>query len=207
MGSAVQGSTAQYNWQRITVQHIAAATCSVLCSLLTAASLLALPLSGLAALPTPLVCLQGAVLEPQGVVEIKFRAPELIATMHRIDPLILKLKVGGRYYRLYRCTAVLQVCWSAGSVAVAQIAPLCWSAAASRAEKIRAAIPALAPRLTGVGFPLCWCRLRAVRALMRPSRRASGSYCRCTTKWPSSLHRWVEHSTVLSCPELGRRRC
>lgn len=36
---------------------------------------------------------QGAVLEPQGVVEIKFRAPELIATMHRIDPVILKLKV------------------------------------------------------------------------------------------------------------------
>ncbi|KAL4426359.1 hypothetical protein ABPG77_004653 [Micractinium sp. CCAP 211/92] len=38
---------------------------------------------------------QGAVLEPQGVVEIKFRAPELIATMHRIDPLILKLKAEG----------------------------------------------------------------------------------------------------------------
>jgi len=37
---------------------------------------------------------QGAVLEPQGVVEIKFRAPELVATMHRIDPVILKLKVG-----------------------------------------------------------------------------------------------------------------
>ncbi len=36
---------------------------------------------------------QGAVLEPQGVVEIKFRAPELIATMHRIDPVIVKLKV------------------------------------------------------------------------------------------------------------------
>ena len=57
------------------------------------------------------------MLEPQGVVEIKFRAPELIATMHRIDPLILKLKVGGcavLYCRLYRCTAVLQVCWSAG---------------------------------------------------------------------------------------------
>lgn len=36
------------------------------------------------------------MLEPQGVVEIKFRPPELIATMHRIDPLILKLKVGGR---------------------------------------------------------------------------------------------------------------
>ncbi|EFN59405.1 hypothetical protein CHLNCDRAFT_56737 [Chlorella variabilis] len=38
---------------------------------------------------------QGAVLEPQGVVEIKFRAPELVATMHRIDPVILKLKAEG----------------------------------------------------------------------------------------------------------------
>ncbi|KAL4859471.1 Acetyl-CoA carboxylase 1 [Chlorella vulgaris] len=38
---------------------------------------------------------QGAVLEPQGVVEIKFRAAELVATMHRIDPLILKLKAEG----------------------------------------------------------------------------------------------------------------
>lgn len=38
---------------------------------------------------------QGAVLEPQGVVEIKFRVPELIATMHRIDPVILKLKAEG----------------------------------------------------------------------------------------------------------------
>jgi hypothetical protein len=62
-----------------------------------------------------LVCVQGAVLEPQGVVEIKFRAPELIATMHRIDPLILKLKVGGRYCRLYCCIAGLLVCWFGGS--------------------------------------------------------------------------------------------
>jgi acetyl-CoA carboxylase/biotin carboxylase 1 len=36
--------------------------------------------------------LQGAVLEPQGVVEIKFRTPELVAAMHRLDPVILKLK-------------------------------------------------------------------------------------------------------------------
>ncbi|PSC75189.1 acetyl-carboxylase 1-like [Micractinium conductrix] len=38
---------------------------------------------------------QGAVLEPQGVVEIKFRPAELTKTMHRIDPLILKLKAEG----------------------------------------------------------------------------------------------------------------
>ena len=36
---------------------------------------------------------QGGVLEPQGVVEIKFRGPELVATMHRIDPVIAGLKV------------------------------------------------------------------------------------------------------------------
>ena len=35
------------------------------------------------------------MLEPQGVVEIKFRAAELVETMHRIDPLIRQLKVGG----------------------------------------------------------------------------------------------------------------
>jgi hypothetical protein len=38
---------------------------------------------------------QGAVLEPQGVVEIKFRAPELVAAMHRLDPVILRLKADG----------------------------------------------------------------------------------------------------------------
>ena len=36
---------------------------------------------------------QGGVLEPQGVVEIKYRTPDLLATMHRIDPLIARLKV------------------------------------------------------------------------------------------------------------------
>eukprot|EP00887_Chlorella_sp_A99_P005434 scaffold1.g5434.t1 len=38
---------------------------------------------------------QGAVLEPQGVVEIKFRAPDLLAAMHRLDPVILGLKAEG----------------------------------------------------------------------------------------------------------------
>jgi hypothetical protein len=50
----------------------------------------------IAALPPPppgLLWPQGAVLEPQGVVEIKFRAPELVAAMHRLDPVILRLKV------------------------------------------------------------------------------------------------------------------
>lgn len=35
----------------------------------------------------------GGVLEPQGIVEIKFRTPDLIAMMHRLDPSILHLKV------------------------------------------------------------------------------------------------------------------
>ncbi|KAK2079983.1 hypothetical protein QBZ16_002378 [Prototheca wickerhamii] len=35
---------------------------------------------------------QGAVLEPQGVVEIKFRTPDLLAAMHRLDEKIIALK-------------------------------------------------------------------------------------------------------------------
>lgn len=35
----------------------------------------------------------GGVLEPEGVVEIKYREPDLIATMHRLDPTIHQLKV------------------------------------------------------------------------------------------------------------------
>ena len=35
---------------------------------------------------------RGGVLEAEGMVEIKYRTPELLATMHRIDPAILKLK-------------------------------------------------------------------------------------------------------------------
>ena len=38
---------------------------------------------------------RGGVLEPEGIVEIKYRAPDLIATMHRLDPLIQKLKAEG----------------------------------------------------------------------------------------------------------------
>lgn len=38
---------------------------------------------------------RGGVLEPEGVVEIKFRAPELLAMMHRIDPTIAMLKRNG----------------------------------------------------------------------------------------------------------------
>ena len=38
---------------------------------------------------------RGGVLEPEGIVEIKFRAPDLVATMHRLDPIIQKLKAEG----------------------------------------------------------------------------------------------------------------
>lgn len=37
---------------------------------------------------------RGGVLEPEGIVEIKFRTPDLLAVMNRIDPVILQLKVG-----------------------------------------------------------------------------------------------------------------
>ena len=37
---------------------------------------------------------RGGVLEPEGIVEIKFRAPDLIKAMHRLDPVIKALKVG-----------------------------------------------------------------------------------------------------------------
>lgn len=35
----------------------------------------------------------GGVLEPEGIVEIKYRAPDLHATMHRLDPVLHQLKV------------------------------------------------------------------------------------------------------------------
>lgn len=35
---------------------------------------------------------RGGVLEPEGIVEIKFRAKDLLKTMHRVDPVILSLK-------------------------------------------------------------------------------------------------------------------
>ena len=34
---------------------------------------------------------RGGVLEPEGIVEIKFRVPDLLAVMHRLDPVIVKL--------------------------------------------------------------------------------------------------------------------
>lgn len=36
---------------------------------------------------------RGGVLEPEGMVEIKFRTPELRAAMGRLDPQIRQLKV------------------------------------------------------------------------------------------------------------------
>lgn len=35
----------------------------------------------------------GGVLEPEGIVEIKYRTPDLQATMHRLDPVLQQLKV------------------------------------------------------------------------------------------------------------------
>ena len=39
---------------------------------------------------------RGGVLEPEGIVEIKFRAADLVALMHRLDPIILELKAGSQ---------------------------------------------------------------------------------------------------------------
>ena len=36
--------------------------------------------------------IRGGVLEPEGIVEIKFRAKDLIKAMHRIDPMIISMK-------------------------------------------------------------------------------------------------------------------
>jgi acetyl-CoA carboxylase/biotin carboxylase 1 len=36
--------------------------------------------------------IRGGVLEPEGIVEIKFRAKDLVKTMHRIDPVIISIK-------------------------------------------------------------------------------------------------------------------
>ena len=35
---------------------------------------------------------RGGVLEPEGIVEIKFRTPDLLKAMHRLDPVIRKLQ-------------------------------------------------------------------------------------------------------------------
>lgn len=36
---------------------------------------------------------RGGILEPEGIVEIKFRNKDIVKTMHRVDPVIHKLKV------------------------------------------------------------------------------------------------------------------
>lgn len=35
---------------------------------------------------------RGGVLEPEGIVEIKFRTPDLLKAMHRLDPVLAELK-------------------------------------------------------------------------------------------------------------------
>ena len=36
---------------------------------------------------------RGGILEPEGIVEIKFRRPDLVAAMHRLDPVLQQLTV------------------------------------------------------------------------------------------------------------------
>ena len=39
---------------------------------------------------------RGGVLEPEGIVEIKFRTPDLITAMHRLDPVLREIKAAGQ---------------------------------------------------------------------------------------------------------------
>lgn len=39
---------------------------------------------------------RAGVLEPEGIVEIKFREPDLLAAMQRIDPELQRLKADGQ---------------------------------------------------------------------------------------------------------------
>ena len=42
---------------------------------------------------------RGGVLEPEGIVEIKFRSADQVAAMHRLDPVILRLRAQGLILR------------------------------------------------------------------------------------------------------------
>lgn len=53
----------------------------------------------------------GGVLEPEGIVEIKFRTPDLVAMMHRLDPSIQQLKV--RYCKVSLLLLLNTRCMSA----------------------------------------------------------------------------------------------
>lgn len=142
---------------------------------------------------------QGAVLEPQGVVEIKFRTPELIATMHRIDPLILKLKVwaGGR--GLAPCArkyggagAPSRACMHTWPRQPAHPhahkgSSRCGNNAALAVTTLTAPDLVHTPSAAVAGPP---CRPRAARVRRRRFASASASCCRCTTRWRCSSHRW-----------------
>lgn len=41
---------------------------------------------------------RGGVLEPEGIVEIKFRLKDIIKTMHRVDPVIQSVKVISQFF-------------------------------------------------------------------------------------------------------------
>lgn len=58
---------------------------------------------------------RGGVLEPEGVVEIKFRKPDLIAAMHRLDPVLQQLKVSHQLLNAPPARAVPdEVPWGSG---------------------------------------------------------------------------------------------
>lgn len=125
---------------------------------------------------------QGAVLEPQGVVEIKFRTPELIATMHRIDPVILKLKVGGICPTLLSTTSLAAECMvQVGTSFLTKIPPACVPPLASCHSFTRRS-HRLAP--TGGGQPRQRRRHQGTRAPAAASVPPSGgAVCAGAVAW------------------------
>jgi hypothetical protein len=135
---------------------------------------------------------RGGVLEPEGIVEIKFRTPDLLAAMHRLDPGIAAIKAAGGsgpeaeaalrareaallpVYRQVRCACCAE---SAFVRAVAAPLPVCTACAApgvlslfALLRRAAAAVPpgdAPAVLLRSVTVPPLQPESPAVRALQR----------------------------------------
>lgn len=63
---------------------------------------------------------RGGVLEPEGMVEIKFRKPELVAAMHRLDGRLAELKARG-----LACTHACVLCVNVSCVMRGRLLCVC----------------------------------------------------------------------------------
>lgn len=88
---------------------------------------------------------RGGVLEPEGIVEIKFRTPDLLALMHRIDPVIQQLKAAAAGGAATSAT----VASGGGSKGGPAGATLAATAAVSGGSAAGSAAPAAAPPVAG----------------------------------------------------------